>query len=52
MVNLIENPQELTEDFLHMQHFERLTVLMYTKNFSALVLMKQEDLCSLRVFIL
>ena len=35
MINLIENPHELAEDSLHMQHIEELTVMMYTKNCSS-----------------
>ena len=35
IISLTENPQELTEDSLHMQRIEKLTVLMYTKNCSS-----------------
>ena len=35
MISLLDNPQELTENSLHMQRIEHLTVLMYSKNCSS-----------------
>jgi len=34
-ISLTENPHELTEDSIHMQRIEQLTVLMYSKNCSS-----------------
>ena len=35
MISLTESPHELTEDSLHMQRIEQLTVLMYSKKYSS-----------------
>ena len=38
MISLTESPHELTEDSLHMQRIEQLTVLMYSKKYSSVSL--------------